>query len=196
MRIFKQLSLSISLLGLIPLMSHAQEGSKILRLSECRFEGNTTRLKTLKTLTPFNTDDSIDLNFQSKQEWIYPIVDWKLIKQDGRVSSNGQIRVSLVQGGLNFVTWNAPSREDDDAFLMLRVNEKDCYYAQLKKSEPTNLEAPAPIFLKAQLIPLATSCSLQDTPANFAHMLISILLFSLILFLMYRLRIHSQRLHF
>lgn len=196
MEALKKLSLFLIMVGL-PLAVQALETPKILRLSECQYEDGSSRLKSLKVSNPFRAGDSIDLNFQSKQEAVYPIVDWKLIKQNGQQSASGQIDVSLIEGGLNFITWNAPVRESDDSFLVLRVNEKDCYYAQLKSVQTTSLESPGPTFVKADLsiFPMVTSCSLQETAAPFTHMLVSLILLSMVLILMHRLRIHSRKLH-
>jgi hypothetical protein len=185
-------------LGILTLHSAATSAATIIPLRECQYEEGSSSLKAQKLVHKIPAGKLIDLSFQSKEAYQYPIVDVQLKAGAKAARQVDQIHLKKIEGGLNFVTFQAPKSTTQDHFLVVKINEKDCFYAQIRSLElrPDEREASQqPQFIRAEVLPIASNCSLQasENNADYSAMLVSIICFSALLLLLYRLRIRSHR---
>lgn len=184
------LTASITLIASYSLSAHA---AVVIPMQSCQYENGGKYFKPLRTIAKVPAGELVDLSFSSKDAYQYPIVDVQLKSRVSLKSRDvDQVHISEVKGGLNFITLQSPEASAQDHFLVLKINDRDCYYAQIKSFESAP-EDEQPQFVKAQMLSVSTSCSIQEGDRDYRAMLIAFLGFTVLLLILYRIRMRAYR---
>lgn len=175
------------LVGIVTLVSTAAHAD-VLRLYECSYLGDGKTLKPLKRIPSLHSGEIVDAAYQAKENLSFAFADVTVAKDAF------QLKVNEITTGLNFLTVRIPETSEKTSTLILRVNERLCFYSQISiKPQIQKIQYSKAEFLG---IPSVTSCSLQTSGPNYSGMFIAFALFSLVCLLMHRLRQSSEKLRF
>ena len=129
--------------------------------------------------------NQVDLSFASKEEIPFGIADIEWVKADGQIIETQSIKLNQINSGVNFITTEISEQTKIATHILLKINERLCYFAAVQ----TKPEWTAAAFIPGMA---ATSCSLEVNSVANQQMLFSFILFTALLLLSQRRRLRLK----
>ncbi len=162
--------LFISLLTVQPSFA---EGASVLRFSPCE-KSSTGQLKAQPKIQALAGDGLVDLRFVSKSQTSYALVDLSAVAASGAIKSLGSYKVTEVMGGQNFLPTQIKLQDFSPAFLMMRINDSQCFYAQVNPLKESDFQIAT---LEPKVLPFALSYEIQSARFDLVSFILAFGLF-------------------
>lgn len=168
------------------------QAATVIEMSPCADRAQTSTFKFKKTSQTVSPQSLVDLSFETKEDLIHPYVEVSIVDDAGSIKSSDSFSLQQISSGTNYLTAPIPASMKDysgKAFLVARINDRLCFYAQI-----TATAQPTP---ETQIIAASfagpLSCSLQKSTVTPAWMLLNFVLFTALVGLLALLRRSASR---